>query len=88
MVDLGFYEIISSKSSIVSDIMIAMPVWQRIIVGHVVIARVIVPRVLWLTQSNGIFDGWRNILPGLVLATITSSIHYWDLETELVNESP
>jgi hypothetical protein len=79
-VDLRFGRVILSNSSIVGGTMIAMPVWQRIIVSHVVIAHVIVPRVLWLTPSNGVFDGWGHILPGLVLEMNTSSIHCWELE--------
>jgi hypothetical protein len=68
--------------------MIAMPVWRGINVGHIVIAHVIVPQVLWLTQSNGIFDGWEHVIPGLVLAMITSSVHCWELGTAHANESP
>jgi len=80
---------ILSNSSIVDDTIIGMPVWRRVIVGHVVIAHVIVPRVLWLTSSNVIiFHGWGNILPGLVLVTISGSIHCWELETTHADESP
>jgi hypothetical protein len=85
-VDLCFGRVILSNSNIVSDTMIAMPVWRRIIVGHVVIAHVIVPQVLWLTPSNDIPDGWGNILHGLVLAMITSSIHCWELEMAHADE--
>jgi hypothetical protein len=85
-VDLCFGRVILSNSNIVSDTMIAMPVWRRIIVGHVVIAHVIVPQVLWLTPSNDIPDGRGNILHGLVLAMITSSIHCRELEMAHADE--
>jgi hypothetical protein len=87
LVDLHFGRVVLSNSSMVSDTMITMPVRRRTIVGHVVIAHVIVPRVLWLTQSSGIFDEWRHILPGLILAMITSSIRCCELETAHANES-
>jgi hypothetical protein len=87
-VDLRFGGIILSNSSIVGNAMIAMHMWRRIIVGHVVIAHVIVPRVLWLTPSNDILDGSGHILSGLVLDMITSSFHRWELETAHANESP
>ena len=88
VVDLRFDRVILSMSSIVGDTMIVMPVWRRIIEVHVVIGHVIAPGVLWLAQSNNIFDGWGHILHGLVLAKITSSIHCWNLETAHANEFP
>lgn len=83
---MRFGRVILSNSSIVSDTVIAMPVWRRIIVGHSVIAHVIVLRVLWLTPSNDIPNGWGNMLPGLVFVMITNIIHCWELETARADE--
>ena len=36
------------------------------VVGHVIIAHVSVPQVLWLSLGSDTFDGWGHILPVLV----------------------
>ena len=79
-IDWRFGRVSLIDTGIVGYIMIAMPVWRRIVVGHVVVDHAIVPRVLWLTPIIGIFDRWRHILPGLILAIITCRIHCWELK--------
>ena len=49
---------------------IAMFVWRRVIIGHIVD----VLQVLWLTLCGDVFDGWRHIFPVHAWLIITSSI--------------
>ena len=66
---------ILNNSGIVTDIMITMPLWRRVIIDHAVIAHVNVLQVLLLSLHGKIFDRWGDILPVLIWLTTTSNIH-------------
>jgi hypothetical protein len=72
---VGLGRDILNNSGIVGDNMVAMPLWRRVIIGHVVITHVDILQALWLSLSGNVFDRWGgHILPSLVWLTITSSI--------------
>ena len=63
---LGLGRDILNNSGIITDNMIAMPLWRRRIIDHAVIGHVNVLQVLWLSLCGEVFDRWCNILSALV----------------------
>ena len=72
---------IESDAGKVVDVIIAMLVLRRVVIGHIVIVYVSELQVLWLTLCGDAVDRWRHISPVHVWLIITSRILCLKLNT-------